>query len=109
MPVDPDPLIVLVNNAITLPGTGGTTYRVVQALKDSGLLKDTYREDGVLDCIERVFHETNGLGDAKTISEQGSAFNELSNAVSDLVSWHPRYDWEHGVMLDEDGQLPVEE
>jgi hypothetical protein len=38
------------------------------------------------------------LSEAKTIGEQGDAFNDLSNAMSDLVSWLPGWDWERGVL-----------
>lgn len=40
------------------------------------------------------------LAEARNLSQQASAVDRLSNAMGNLVSWLPGWDWEHGVLKD---------
>jgi hypothetical protein len=42
-------------------------------------------------AIDDAFGYFQMLSDAKTLAEQASAFEKLSNAMSDLASYHPAY------------------
>lgn len=44
-----------------------------------------------MECVLEVWAAYVQLDGAKTISTQGDAMNALSNHVSDLISWHPKY------------------
>lgn len=59
------------------------------------------REKHVNEAIEVAHAAFERLSEATTLAAQGQAMIDLSNAMSDLVSWHPRWDWEHGVMKED--------
>lgn len=44
------------------------------------------------EAIEEVNYRYHLLATAKTLPDQGQAIIDLSNAVSDLSTWHPGYD-----------------
>ena len=62
---------------------------------------DQVRAEGVVEgrqdiaeCIGEVKYGWDKLEKATTIVTQAMAVLALSNAVSDLVSWHPKYNYE---------------
>lgn len=59
-------------------------------------ITDRDRLDGMCRAIEEVWAVHAQLSEAKTIGSQAQYIIELSNRVSDLASWHPRWDYEHG-------------
>lgn len=55
------------------------------------------------DAIASAYWAWERLRDARSITEQADAVIDLSNAMSDLASWHPEYDIETGLIGAEDG------
>lgn len=56
------------------------------------------------DAIASVFWDFENLSEATTLSRQAGAFIELANSVSDLVSWHPKFDIETGQIARPEGE-----
>lgn len=56
--------------------------------------------EGWMDAAHHAYRAWENLRDATTLSLQADALTDLSNAMGDLVSWLPEWDWEHGVLND---------
>jgi hypothetical protein len=50
------------------------------------------------EAIDEVDYRFESLRDATTLGEQASAFERLSDAMSDLKTWHPKYDLDRGII-----------
>lgn len=49
------------------------------------------------------------LSEATTLPRQAGAYDALYNAMANLVTWLPGWDWEHGVLHDPDNLYCCEE
>jgi hypothetical protein len=58
--------------------------------------------EGAADALASAWWAWERLHDARTLGEQASAVEALFNAMSDLVSWHPDYDYEKGTLRHDD-------
>lgn len=50
------------------------------------------------EALEEVDYRWHLYTHAKTLPEQGEALIALSNAWSDMRSWHPGFDGDHGTL-----------
>lgn len=57
---------------------------------------DAERLDHIYDAIESAAWGWERLSGATTLSETASAFDQVNNAISDLQTWHPRFNYETG-------------
>lgn len=60
------------------------------------------RLDGINSCIDWASYWFERLSEARTLSEQSGAFVELSNKMHDLKTWHPRYYYETGEIVEQE-------
>lgn len=51
------------------------------------------------EAIEAVYVTFESFNDAKYETSRAQALIDLSNAVSDLISWHRMYDYERGEIV----------
>lgn len=58
----------------------------------------THIREGAAEALAEVWYLWKMYTEAGTISEQADYFINLSNAMSDLFSWHPKWDYETGMM-----------
>lgn len=65
-----------------------------EAIAALDIYPDSTTADG--DTIIEVVYATDRLLKATTLTEQGAAADALSNAVHDLKTWHPDYNYETG-------------
>lgn len=63
----------------------------------------TERFNDVMSAVQEVAFAFEALELAQTIGEQSSAYERLSNAMSDLETWHPRYDPDLGEIQEHEG------
>lgn len=55
----------------------------------------------VMENISEVSYAFDNYTEAKTLPMQAHWLGELSNAMSDLISYHPRFDYEQGRIVPE--------
>ncbi len=51
-----------------------------------------------MDAGHKAYEAWVRVRDARSLGDQADAVVDLSNAMSDLVSFLPEWDWEHGVL-----------
>jgi hypothetical protein len=55
-------------------------------------------EPGVADAIEEVDYRWHLYATARNVIDQAQALTDFGNAFSDLRTWHPGYDANHGTL-----------
>ena len=56
----------------------------------------------IYECIATVHRDFEYLTDAKTLGDQANGITRLSNSMHDLVTWHPLWNVETGLIEDEE-------
>ena len=54
-----------------------------------------------IDLLEDIVNGFDRLRNAAGLAEQAVAYESLSNDMADLSSYHPRFDYESGVIVEE--------
>lgn len=57
---------------------------------------NTPEDWGGLDALETVWYAHYRYAEAKTLGDQAHWYIELSNAIGDLKTWHPKYNMDTG-------------
>lgn len=63
---------------------------------------DEQRAAWIMEAIEEVDYAFDNYVESCTLTSQAHYLIELSNRMSDLRSWHPRFDGEQGRIVPED-------
>lgn len=57
---------------------------------------------GFHDALATAYWAWECLQEAKTLGQQAGAYDALSNAMHDLVTWHPNFNYETGTLETDD-------
>lgn len=63
---------------------------------DDPIPDDSFYVEVAFDALDELEYRWQQYVEAKTVGSQAGAFVELSNAMSDVISYHPNWDYERG-------------